>query len=51
MGATVDPTVDSRTKISAKMGIDCTKPYGVPFSEVCEVPLDLLKTMRIEDYM
>nr|WP_326183731.1 UbiD family decarboxylase [uncultured Oscillibacter sp.] len=51
MGATVDPTVDSRTKISSKMGIDCTKPYGTPFSEVCEVPLDMLETMRIEDYL
>lgn len=51
MGATVDPTVDSRTKISAKMGIDCTKPYGTPFSEVCEVPLDMLENMRVEDYL
>lgn len=51
MGATVDPTVDSRTKISAKMGIDCTKPYGTPFSEVCEVPLDMLEQMRIEKYL
>lgn len=51
MGATVDPTVDSRTKISAKMGIDCTKPYGTPFSEVCEVPLDMLANMRIENYL
>jgi 2,5-furandicarboxylate decarboxylase 1 len=51
MGATVDPTVDSRTKISAKMGIDCTRPYGTPFSEVCEVPLDMLESMHIENYM
>jgi len=33
------------------MGIDATKkPVGEPFSEVCEVPLDLLKKMKIEDY-
>jgi 2,5-furandicarboxylate decarboxylase 1 len=51
MGATVDPTVDSKTKLSAKMGIDATKPYGVPFSDVCEVPLDLLGKMRVEDYL
>lgn len=51
MGATVDPTVDSKTKISSKMGIDATKPYGTPFSEVCEVPLDMLGAMRLEDYV
>jgi len=51
MGATVDPTVDSKTKLSAKMGIDATKPYAVPFSDVCEVPLDMLGKMRVEDYL
>lgn len=51
MGATVDPTVDSRTKISSVMGIDATKPFGTPFSDVCEVPLDMLESMRLEDYL
>jgi 2,5-furandicarboxylate decarboxylase 1 len=51
MGATVDPTVDSKTKISAKMGIDATRPYGIPFAEVCEVPLDLLNSLKLEDYL
>lgn len=51
MGATVDPTVDSVTKITSKMGIDATRPYGKPFSEVCEVPLDLLNSIRLEDYL
>jgi 2,5-furandicarboxylate decarboxylase 1 len=51
MGATVDPTVDYDTKISAKMGIDATKPYNNPCAEVLEVPLDLLHSMRLEDYL
>jgi len=51
MGATVDPTVDSKTKISSVMGIDATKPYNVAFSDVCEVPLDKLETLRLEDYL
>jgi hypothetical protein len=33
------------------MGIDATKPLVQPFSEVCEVPLDLLERIRIEDYI
>lgn len=51
MGATVDPTVDSKLKTSSKMGIDATRPYGRPFSEVCEVPLDMLENMKLEDYL
>lgn len=53
MGATLDPTVslDSRKPLTSKMGIDATKPIGEPFSEVCEVPLDLLQKIRIEDYI
>lgn len=51
MGATVDPTVDSKLKTSSKMGIDCTKPYAHAFSEVCEVPLDMLEKMKLEDYL
>lgn len=51
MGATVDPTVDSRLKTSSKMGIDATRPYGRPFSEVCEVPLDMLNSIKLEDYL
>ena len=51
MGATLDPTVDSNTRITAKMGIDATKPYGQPFSDICEVPLDMLERMKLEDYL
>jgi 2,5-furandicarboxylate decarboxylase 1 len=51
MGATVDPTVDYDTKISSKMGIDATKPFNKPFAEVLEVPLDLLRTMKLEEYL
>ena len=49
-GAGLDPTVDSKRPITSKMGIDATKPFGEPFSETCEVPLDMLKNLRIEDY-
>jgi 2,5-furandicarboxylate decarboxylase 1 len=53
MGASLDPTVnlESSKPLTSKMGIDATKPYGEPFSEVCEVPLDLLNNMRLEDYI
>lgn len=51
MGATVDPTVDSKTRISSVMGIDATKPFGQDFSDVCEVPVELLANMRLEDYL
>jgi 2,5-furandicarboxylate decarboxylase 1 len=50
-GASLDPTVDSKRPVTAKMGIDATKPFGEPFPEVCEVPLDMLQSMRIEDYI
>ncbi|MGE5604066.1 MAG: UbiD family decarboxylase [Bacteroidota bacterium] len=51
MGATLDPTVDSQKPYTAKMGIDATRPFGEPFPEVCEVPLDLLQKIRLEDYL
>lgn len=53
MGASLDPTVslESSKPLTSKMGIDATKPYGEPFSEVCEVPLDLLEKIRLEDYI
>jgi 2,5-furandicarboxylate decarboxylase 1 len=50
-GASLDPTVDSKRPITAKMGIDATKPFGEPFPEVCEVPLDMLNNLRIGDYI
>lgn len=51
MGGALDPTVDSDKPYTSKMGIDATKPFGEPFPEVCEVPLDLLENMRVEDYL
>lgn len=53
MGASLDPTVsmESSKPLTSKMGIDATKPYGEPFSEVCEVPLDLLQKICLEDYI
>ncbi|HWQ40836.1 MAG TPA: UbiD family decarboxylase [Desulfosporosinus sp.] len=53
MGSPLDPTVslDSMKPLTSKMGIDATKPYGEPFSEVCEVPLDLLEKIKLEDYL
>ncbi|MFP3042534.1 UbiD family decarboxylase [Treponema primitia] len=50
-GASLDPTVDSKRPVTAKMGIDATKPFGEPFPEVCEVPIDMLNKLRIEDYL
>lgn len=50
MGATLDPTVDSKKPYTAKMGIDATRPFGEPFPEVCEVPLDLLEQIQLENY-
>ena len=51
MGTSVDPMVDPDDKRSAKMGIDATRPFGVPFPEVCEAPRGLLDAIRLEDYI
>ncbi len=52
MGSPLDPSTAGNKGITARMGIDATKkPVGEPYSEVCEVPLDLLATMKIEDYL
>lgn len=53
MGSPLDPTVglNGDRPLTSRMGIDATKPYGLPFSEVCEVPLDLLKKIKVEDYL
>jgi 3-polyprenyl-4-hydroxybenzoate decarboxylase len=51
MGASLDPTVDSRRPVTAKMGIDATKPFGMPFPELCEPPLELLNSLKLEDYL
>lgn len=52
MGATLDPTVslDPLKPLTAKMGIDATKPVGEPFSEVCEVDQTWLKNINLSDY-
>jgi len=53
MGSPLDPTVglESKQLVTARMGIDATKPVGEPFPEVCEVPEDLLVTMKVEDFL
>ena len=51
MGATPDSTVNPNTRITAKMGIDATKPYGQPFFNICEVSLDMLERMNLEHYL
>jgi 2,5-furandicarboxylate decarboxylase 1 len=53
MGSPLDPTVGTNRKrpLTSKMGIDATKPVDEPFSEVCEVPRDLLEKMSIEEYL
>jgi 2,5-furandicarboxylate decarboxylase 1 len=53
MGSPLDPSVGkTETRpLTSRMGIDATKkPVGLPYSEVCEVPLDLLEKIKIEDY-
>ena len=53
MGSPLDPTTpaESRRPLTARMGIDATKPVDEPFSEVCDVPLDLLRRIRVQDYL
>lgn len=53
MGSPLDPTtrIESNRAVTSRMGIDATKPVGEPFSETCEVPLDLLAKIRLEDYL
>ena len=53
MGSPLDPTVGSRgtRTLTSKMGIDATKPVAEPFSELCEVPKDLLEKMKVEEYL
>jgi len=53
MGSPLDPTVGKQgtRTLTSRMGIDATKPVAEPFSEVCEVPLDLLEKMKVEDYL
>jgi 2,5-furandicarboxylate decarboxylase 1 len=52
MGATLDPTVslDPLNPLTAKMGIDATKPVGQPFSDVCEVDQTWLMKVNLSDY-
>ena len=53
MGATLDPTtnLESTKPIVTRMGIDATKPFGEPFSDVCEVDLDILNRIKLDDYI
>ncbi len=53
MGASLDPTtsIEDKKSIVTRVGIDATKPFGEPFSEVCEVDLDILNAIKVEDYL
>ena len=52
MGSPLDPSAKGKGGITARMGIDATKkPVGEAYSEVCEVPMDLLEKMKVEDYL
>lgn len=46
----LDPStsMDGRRPVSAKMGIDATKPFGKPFSEVARFPEEVLARTRPE---
>ncbi len=52
MGASLDPTtnLESKKPLVTRMGIDATRPYGEPFSEVCEVDMDVFNRIKLEDY-
>lgn len=53
MGASLDPTtsLESNKPLVTRMGIDATRPYGEPFSDVCEVDMDVFKRIKLEDYI
>lgn len=51
MGSPLDPTTDRSRAMVTRVGVDATKPFGLPYSEVCEVDLDLLNKIKIEDYL
>jgi 2,5-furandicarboxylate decarboxylase 1 len=49
-GSPVDPSIGA-DGLAAKMGIDATRPFGQPFSEVAEAPEELLRNLRLADYL
>ena len=53
MGASLDPTtsLEANKHTVTRMGIDATRPYGEPFSDVCEVDMDIFNKIRLEDYI
>jgi len=53
MGSPLDPTtsIESSKPLVTRMGIDATKPFNEPFSEVCEVDLDILEKIDLEEYI
>ncbi len=50
-GSPVDPAADPATGFSSKMGIDATRPFGKPFPAVCDLPRELLDSLKLEDYL
>lgn len=51
MGSPLDPTTDRDRAVVTRVGIDATKPFNKPYSEVCEVDLNLLEKIKIEEYL
>lgn len=51
MGSPLDPTTSRSRALVTRVGIDATKPFGVPYSDVCEVDPRVLDEIRLEDYL
>lgn len=49
MGARLDPSANGI--LTAKGGIDATKPFGVPFAKKIAIPDSVLKRIKLEDYL
>jgi 2,5-furandicarboxylate decarboxylase 1 len=52
-GAGLDPStpMGPTGRVSSKMGIDATKPFGVPYSTIGTIPAERLAAMSLRDYL
>jgi len=49
MGARLDPSANGI--LTAKGGIDATKPFGAPFAQKIAIPESVLNRIKLEDYL
>lgn len=52
-GAGLDPStpMGPEGRVSSKLGIDATKPFGIPYSTIGTVPKERLAAMSLRDYL